>query len=449
MMVVGMSRVIKLWSQRLLGGVVRSLRWLVPGLGVKLWLLVTLVGTTLIGVGLAIFTLDIYRTTPDTWWLPFLSYASLRFIARPIRVLIFGGIGLALIFIGIWGVNRSVLKPFVRPGKPVVDTLTQHRRRERGPRVVVIGGGHGLSTLLRGLKEFTHSITAVVTVADDGGSSGRLRREVGILPPGDIRNCLAALSNDEALLTQLFQYRFPDGREDLEGHSFGNLFISALAEITGSFEEAVVESGRVLAVHGRVLPSTLHDVRLSADVLLPHLVSEVRVDGESHIPEMSGHVRRVWLEPSDPPAFPQVVQAILAADMVVIGPGSLYTSILPNLLVPDIAEAIRSSRAFRVFVCNVATQPGETQGYNCGDHVRALEDHIGGALFDLIVANRECNEDLPEDMQWVIAEEDLDDDYAVYRSDLVDRDRPWHHEPVKLAGVLIDLLEERTGPLVE
>jgi uncharacterized cofD-like protein len=449
MMIVGMSRVIKLWSQRLLGGVVRSLRWLVPGLGVKRWLLVTLVGTTLIGVGLAIFILDIYRTTPDTWWLPFLSYASLRFIARPIRVLIFGGIGLALIFIGIWGVNRSVLKPFVRPGKPVVDTLTQHRRRERGPRVVVIGGGHGLSTLLRGLKEFTHSITAVVTVADDGGSSGRLRREVGILPPGDIRNCLAALSNDEALLTQLFQYRFPDGREDLEGHSFGNLFISALAEITGSFEEAVVESGRVLAVHGRVLPSTLHDVRLSADVLLPYLVSEVRVEGESHIPEMSGDVRRVWLEPSDPPAFPQVVQAILAADMVVIGPGSLYTSILPNLLVPDIAEAIRSSRAFRVFVCNVATQPGETQGYNCGDHVRALEDHIGGALFDLIVANRECNEDLPEDMQWVIAEEDLDDDYAVYRSDLVDRDRPWHHEPVKLAGVLIDLLEERTGPLVE
>jgi uncharacterized cofD-like protein len=449
MMVVGMSKVINLWSQRLLGGVVRSLRWLVPGIGVKRWLLVTLVGTTLIGVGLAIFTLDIYRTTPDTWWLPFLSYASLRFIARPIRVLIFGGIGLALIFIGIWGVNRSVLKPFVRPGKPVVDTLTQHRRRERGPRVVVIGGGHGLSTLLRGLKEFTHSITAVVTVADDGGSSGRLRREVGILPPGDIRNCLAALSNDEALLTQLFQYRFPDGREDLEGHSFGNLFISALAEITGSFEEAVVESGRVLAVHGRVLPSTLHDVRLSADVLLPYLVSEVRVEGESHIPEMSGHVRRVWLEPSDPPAFPQVVQAILAADMVVIGPGSLYTSILPNLLVPDIAEAIRSSRAFRVFVCNVATQPGETQGYNCGDHVRALEDHIGGALFDLIVANRECNEDLPEDMQWVIAEDDLDDDYAVYRSDLVDRDRPWHHEPIKLAGVLIDLLEERTGPLVE
>ena len=449
MMVVGMSKVINLWSQRLLGGVVRSLRWLVPGIGVKRWLLVTLVGTTLIGVGLAIFTLDIYRTTPDTWWLPFLSYASLRFIARPIRVLIFGGIGLALIFIGIWGVNRSVLKPFVRPGKPVVDTLTQHRRRERGPRVVVIGGGHGLSTLLRGLKEFTHSITAVVTVADDGGSSGRLRREVGILPPGDIRNCLAALSNDEALLTQLFQYRFPDGREDLEGHSFGNLFISALAEITGSFEEAVVESGRVLAVHGRVLPSTLHDVRLSADVLLPYLVSEVRVEGESHIPEMSGHVRRVWLEPSDPPAFPQVVQAILAADMVVIGPGSLYTSILPNLLVPDIAEAIRSSRAFRVFVCNVATQPGETQGYTCGDHVRALEDHIGGALFDLIVANRECNEDLPEDMQWVIAEDDLDDDYAVYRSDLVDRDRPWHHEPVKLAGVLIDLLEERTGPLVE
>jgi len=163
------------WNRRVWGEIVRSSRWLVPGLGVKRWLLVTLTGTTLIGVGLAILTIDIYRTAPETWWLPLLSYASLRFIVRPLRALIFGGLGLSLILIGIWGMNRSVLKPFRRPGHPVVDTLTQHRRRERGPRVVVIGGGHGLSTMLRGLKEYTHSITAVVTVADDGGSSGRLR----------------------------------------------------------------------------------------------------------------------------------------------------------------------------------------------------------------------------------------------------------------------------------
>ena len=207
---------------------------------------------------------------------------------------------------------------------------------------------------------------------------------MGILPPGDIRNCLAALSDDEALLGQLFQYRFPDGESGLEGHSFGNLFISALAEIAGSFEEAVAESGRVLGVHGRVLPATLRDVKLVADVVLPHAISEVRVEGESHIPKMAGEVHRVWLEPNNPSAYPGVIQAILAADLIVIGPGSLYTSILPSILVPDIISAIRASRALKIYVCNVATQLGETEGYTCGDHVRVLNDHVGGAFCDLL-----------------------------------------------------------------
>ena len=437
-------------SSRLFWGYARkSLRWLIPGLGVKRWLLLTLLGTTLIGVGLAILILEIYRTAPESWWLPFLSAASLRFIARPWRALIFGSIGVILIIAGILGVNRSILKPFIRPGHLVVDTLTLHRRRERGPRIVVIGGGHGLAILLRGLKEFTHSITAVVTVADDGGSSGRLRRERGILPPGDIRNCLAALSNDEALLAQLFQYRFADGQAGLDGHSFGNLFISALAEITGSFEEAVAESGRVLSVHGRVLPSTLHDVRLVADIALPNLVNEVRVEGESQIPGVAGVIRRVWLEPNNPPAFPESVRAILSADLVVIGPGSLYTSILPNLLVPDISQAIRASRALKMFVSNVATQPGETVNYTCGDHVRALQEHTGGGLFDLIVANNKCSGPLPENAQWVIVEDELKDDYPVYNGDLVDDEFPWRHDSDKLAQALMDLLEERTGPLID
>ena len=442
MMIGGMSNKIIPWYQRLWGEVVRSSRWLIPGLGVKRWLLVTLTGTTLIGVGLAILTLDIYRTTPETWWLPLLSYTSLRFIARPLRVVIFGGLGLALIFLGIWGVNRSVLKPFLRPGRPVVDTLTQHRRRERGPRVVVIGGGHGLSTMLRGLKEFTHSITAVVTVADDGGSSGRLRQEMGILPPGDIRNCLAALSNDEALLTQLFQYRFPDGREDLEGHSFGNLFISALAEITGSFEEAVVESGRVLAVHGRVLPSTLHEVRLSADIMLPHLVSEVRVEGESHIPEVSGRVRRIWLEPNNPPAFPQVVQAILAADLVVIGPGSLYTSILPNLLVPDITQALRRTRALKVYICNIATQPGETDNYTVADHVAAIVVHTALECIDVVLANSNFPTLPPEDVQTQLVQVGEMVDERLHTADLVDESKPWRHDSDKVATAVLALLKK-------
>ncbi len=274
------------WYKRYWSDLVGSLQWLIPGIGVKRWLLLILAGTTLIGVGLGILILEIYRTAPDTWWLPILSTASLRFLARPVRAIIFGGLGLGLILTGIYGVNRALMKPYLRPGRRVVDTLSQHRRLERGPRIAVIGGGTGLSTLLRGLKGYTHNITAIVTVADDGGSSGRLRRDMGILPPGDIRNCLAAFSSDEALLSQLFQYRFPDGDDGLEGHSFGNLFITALAEITGSFEVAVAESGRVLAVHGRVLPSTLHDVRLHADVALPQLVGEVRIEGESQIPQV-------------------------------------------------------------------------------------------------------------------------------------------------------------------
>jgi uncharacterized cofD-like protein len=424
----------------------RSLRWLVPGIGVKRWLLLLLGGITFLAVGLGILLLDIYRTAPDTWWLPVLSFLSLRFLTRPLRFLIFGGIGVGLIFAGIWGLNRALLIPFLRPGQKLVDQVTEYRRREKGPRVVAIGGGHGISTVLRGLKDHTHNLTAVVAVTDDGGSSGDLRRSLGILPPGDIRNCLAALSNDEALLTQLFQYRF-SGDTQLDGHSFGNLLISALVDITGSFEEAISESGRVLSVHGRVLPATLHNVRLVADVQLPNLPNEVRVEGESKIPQIAGCVRRVWLEPNDATAFPPVIQAILAADMIVIGPGSLYTSVLPNILVPDLLAAIRSSRAIKIFVCNVVTQIGETQAYNCGDHVHALEELIGSDVIDIIVCNTSYEADLPEDVQWVRLDDGLMDDGRVYCADLLDRERPLHHEASKLAQKLIDLFYERTGPL--
>ena len=424
----------------------RSLRWLAPGIGVKRWLLLLLGGITLLAVGLGILLLDIYRTAPETWWLPVLSFLSLRFLTRPLRFLIFGGIGVGLILAGIWGLNRALLIPFLRPGQKLVDQVTEYRRREKGPRVVAIGGGHGLATVLRGLKDHTHNLTAVVAVTDDGGSSGDLRRSLGILPPGDIRNCLAALSNDEALLTQLFQYRF-SGDTQLDGHSFGNLLISALADITGSFEEAVSESGRVLSVHGRVLPATLRNVRLVADVQLPNLPNEVRVEGESKIPQMAGRVRRVWLEPNDATAFPPVIQAILAADMIVIGPGSLYTSLLPNILVPDLLAAIRSSRAIKIFVCNVVTQIGETQAYNCGDHVHALEELIGSDVIDIIVCNTSYEADLPEDAQWVRLDDGLMGDGRVYCADLLDRERPLLHEASKLAQTLIDLFYERTGPL--
>jgi uncharacterized cofD-like protein len=327
----------------------------------------------------------------------------------------------------------------------VVDELAGHRRRERGPRVVAIGGGHGLAMLLRGLKAYTHNLTAVVTVADDGGSSGRLRRSMGILPPGDIRNCLAALSNDEALMTQLFQYRFANGGGELEGHSFGNLFISALSEITGSFEDAIAESGRVLSVHGRVLPSSLHDVRLVADIVPPNTLQEIRVTGESRIPQTPGRIRRVWLEPDNPPAFPRVIQALLKADLIVLGPGSLYTSLLPNLLVPDIAAAVRSSRALKIFICNVATQPGETDGYHFEDHLAALEEHSGGGLIDLVVANQNYEGALLEGQQWVKINEGALLDYPLYKTDLIDVREPWHHDAEKLAQVLMEIYTNRSA----
>jgi uncharacterized cofD-like protein len=347
---------------------------------------------------------------------------------------------------GIYRFNRSLMRPFIRPGHAVVDELANYRRRERGPRIVTIGGGHGLSNLLRGLKTYTRNLTAIVTVADDGGSSGRLRESFGILPPGDIRNCLAALSNDEEMLTQLFRYRF-SGSSGLDGHSFGNLFITALAEITGSFEEAIAESGRVLSVSGRVLPSTLHDVKLVADVQLPNVPNQVRVLGESSIPKVAGHVRRLWLEPNDAPAFPPALKSILNADMIVIGPGSLYTSLLPNLLVQDLLGAIRASRALKVYVCNIATQSGETDLYSCADHIRALEEHVGQDLFEIALCNENYEGQLNEGSQWVRTDETLLSDSRLHCADLTDANYPWRHDSAKLARTFIEILDECTGPL--
>ncbi|MCJ7626458.1 MAG: YvcK family protein [Anaerolineaceae bacterium] len=442
-----MSSSKKIWYHQIYNFIRRELRWLAPGIGVKRWVALILTGTTLLAVGSTLLLLDIYRTAPDNWLLPVISVISLRFLSRPIRVLIFGSIGIGIILWGMWGLNRSLLVAFIKPGRHVVDTISSFRRRERGPRIVVIGGGMGLSALLRGLKYYTNNLKAIVTVADDGGSSGELRKSIGILPPGDIRNCLAALSDDEELITQIFKYRFAAGA-GLNGHSLGNLFITALTDITGSFEEAIAESGRVLAVRGEVLPSTLHDVRLVADIQLPLEAGQIQVKGESQIPKVNGRVKRIWLEPNNPLAFPPAIQAILSADLILIGPGSLYTSILPNLLVPDLAEALRSSKALKFYVCNVATQPGETDGYSSLDHLATLEKHLGDGLFDLVICNQNTIADLPSDLSWVKAESELEENYAVYAADLVDEKYPWRHDSKKVSQVIMDLFYERTGPLV-
>ncbi len=339
------------------------------------------------------------------------------------------------------------------PG-PTVGTVSEHHHHGDGPKVVALGGGTGLSTLLRGLKTHTDHITAIVTVADDGGSSGRLREELGVLPPGDFRNCIAALADDEALMTKLFQYRFGEGM-GLGGHSFGNLFIAAMTAVTGSFDRALLESSRVLAVRGRVLPSTLKSVVLCADVREEIPGQEPRwrrVWGESHIPKQAhGHIiERVFLQPEDPPAYPESVRAILEADLIVAGPGSLFTSVLPNLLVTDIAQAIRASQAVRVYVCNVATQRGETDGFDVHEHVQALQSHVGRDLFPLVLANNDfaTSRSIGKGVSWVRppSQEDMAiGGYRVVTASLIDPERPWRHHPGKLAQHLLALYREETA----
>lgn len=424
----------------------KNFSWLFPGLGYKRWLLLTILGAMLLGLGLAVLVLEYYHNADQSKLVPVLAVLSLRFLDRPIRFLLFGGLGLTMILVGVWGANRALLRPFDTNDRPAIETLQHYRKRERGLKIVVVGGGHGLSSILRGLKEYSHNLTAIVTVADDGGSSGALRRDMGVLPPGDIRNCLAALSDDEALISQVFQYRFSSG-VGLEGHSLGNLFITALAEITGSFEEAVAESGRVLAINGKVLPSTLTSVVLCGEVQDPKTGQSTRVLGESEITEFNGHIQRVWLEPGGVVAYPPTLQAILNADLVLVGPGSLYTSILPNLLVKDITDALRATRAEVYYICNVASQKGETDGFTASDHLAVLEKHVGTNLFDLVMCNRNFRGDLGANAEWVVADAGLYERYKVHETDLIDESYPWRHASRKIAKAVIDLYEERTGPL--
>jgi uncharacterized cofD-like protein len=415
-------------------------KWLYPGMGVKRWLLLLLLGTTCISLGLAYFLVNIYRQQPlpDVFY-----YLTLQFVPRLARAALFGGLGLAAVVIAVVQLSRSLLAPFLRPGQEVTKTVYQHRQRNRGPKVVVIGGGTGLSTLLRGLKEYTTNITAIVTVADDGGSSGRLRRELGVLPPGDFRNCIAALADAESLTTQLFQYRFIEG-DSLNGHSFGNLFIAAMAGVTGSFERAILESGRVLAVQGRILPSTLDNVTLCAD--LRGEDEARRVEGESSITAAELPIERVFLQPDKVRAYPETIRAILEADLIVAGPGSLFTSVLPNLLVEDIARAIHASRASKVYVCNVATQRGETDGFSVGDHIEALQRHVGRNVFHHVLVNDNLNVKLNSNTQLVPLDHEAERDYQVVSADLIDPQKPWRHDPQKLARSLMNFYpSQRVG----
>jgi uncharacterized cofD-like protein len=411
------------------------LRWLQPGLGLKRWLLLLIAGLLLLAMGVASLPrmLDL-----SAWWR--LMAGSTPWLPE----VLFFTIGLALIALAIVNLNRELLSAFRRVSQDdLLETVRRHRQRQRGPKIVAIGGGHGLNTLLRGLKEYSDNLTAIVTVADDGGSSGKLRRDLGMLPPGDFRNCIAALSDAEGLVSQLFQYRF--GQDSgLDGHSFGNLYLTAMTAITGSFVSALEESSRVLAVRGRVIPSTLSPVVLGAEIQvpLPAPGQLLQVQGESKIGELRGQIQRVYLEPEDAPAYPEAIRAILEADLIVIGPGSLYTSVLPNLLVQDLADAVSSSTAMKAYVCNVATQTGETEGYDVNAHVNALHAHVGPGLFRLVLANHTFGDNPPpgEGVDWTKLPEGRPTDYELVTRDLVDRQYPWRHDPAKLAGALIECI---------
>lgn len=353
-------------------------KWLYPGIGIKRWITLCVLGLAIIVV---VGLLAVKTISKTSILLASVTTASLIF-------------GIFLIYMGIRNMVRIFVRALMPPHKsgPLVDLVYERRRTEslsRGPRVVAIGGGTGLSALLSGLKLFTSNITAIVTVTDTGGSSGRLRDEMDMLPPGDIRNCLVALADAGPLIRDLFQYRFEVG-EGLKGHSFGNLFITALSKVTGDFEKAVSESSKVLAIRGRVIPSTLEKVSLVGEFL-----DGRTVEGETNITAVQKPLRNIRLNPENCAATPEALDAIENADLIILGPGSLYTSVLPNLLIRDIRIAILKSDAYKVYIANVMTQPGETDHFSAWDHLRVLIEHTDPRILQACFVNTAV---VPEDV---------------------------------------------------
>lgn len=413
-------------------------RWLYPGMHIKRWMGATLLGLTILALGAGIMLIEFYRQFIVEY--PDLAQLLGAELDRPIRAAIVLTIGVALTGFGMWKLMHSVISPFVTRGDSVMEVLYTKRYLARGPRIVALGGGTGLSTLLRGLKAYSANITAVVAVADDGGSSGRLRQQLGIVPPGDIRNCIAALADAEPLMTQLMQYRFPPG-SGLDDHAFGNLFIAAMTAVTGDFDEAVRESNRVLAVRGQVLPATSVPLNLTA-----RLTSGRVVRGQAALSQATEPISRVEIDPSDVRANPEALERILEADLIVIGPGSLYTSVMPNLLISDIHDALSAADGLRVYVCNVATQPGETAGFTASRHLTTLFDHVGDQLVDIVLLNR--NRAARSPVGWLGQPVQLDTrqleelPVVVVEDDLIDDQNAHHHDPDKLAAILLRLLQE-------
>ena len=356
----------------------KQIGWLIPGLQVKRWFALIFVGAIMMTLG----TLILFDIKPVFYTMQFISKVanniSTEWLAFGIVM-----IGAAFFFKGWRMTNLSMLDiSDSRDSDILLENLYRKRKLNRGPRIVAVGGGTGLSMLLSGIKNITSNITAIVSVGDDGGSSGRLRESLGILPPGDIRHCMTALADDEDLVTKLFKFRFDNG-EGIEGHSFGNLFLTAMCEITGDMASAVKASANVISMRGRVLPATLDDMRLAAKMKDGRVIH-----GESAIPEAKGQIDKLFSVPQDCNAMPEVIQSIREAELIILGPGSLYTSVIPNLLIKEISQEISKSNAKKIYVCNIMTQPGETDGYTVSDHVKALLKHAGVEhLVDAVLVN--------------------------------------------------------------
>ncbi len=368
----------------------KQVGWLIPGLQVKRWFAMIFAGAALMTIGILIL-IDI---KPIFYTMQFISKIATKISTEWLAfgIVMFGA---AIFFKGWRKTNLSILDIEDDREKDILlENLYRRRKLNRGPRIVAVGGGTGLSMLLSGIKNITNNITAVVSVGDDGGSSGRLRESLDILPPGDIRHCMTALADDEDLVTKLFKYRFKNG-EGLEGHSFGNLFLTAMCAITGDMASAVKASANVISIRGRVLPSTLDDMKLVAEMEDGRIIH-----GESTIPEAGGKIKRLFSEPSDCKALPEVIDAIRNAELIILGPGSLYTSVIPNLLIKEISKEIANSKAKKIYVCNIMSQPGETDGYTVSDHLKALINHSGyKKIVDTVLVNNYIPENLADKYQ--------------------------------------------------
>ena len=397
------------------------LRLLKPGIRIKRWVILWILGISFLSIGIGYFATKIDPSS------------SFDFLPWHLEGVILLFAGCLIIATSIFGLYKTISILIPTLGN-ISDALYTNLSREKGPNIVVIGGGTGMSVLLKGLKQHTDNLTAIIGVADDGGSSGRLRRELGVIPPGDFRNCIVAMSDEESLLPELFQYRFTEG-EGLKGHSFGNLFIVAMSHVTDSFQSALSESSKVLAVRGKITPATTANLNLSARMTNGKLIA-----GESNITAEKGTVERLYINPPFAKAYGPSEESILEADVVVIGPGSLYTSILPNLMVPGILDALLTTTALRIYVCNVATEVGETQNFFVEDHVNALMKHTDENILDYVIANNNIIDIGDRFMgNSVPVSNEIISNIEVAYADLLDTNHPVRHDSNKLAEFILSI----------